>query len=195
LTTFKLTGILQEPSTPENITLETIKWELERPNQFIYIDEKLKATYTSDEISSTFHVIIGAYDENSVAYLGADYVDMAVRMNSTITNPNGFIESVRIVLRKGSQPSLVDWLLTYLNFTNLSVIDLAHGGKNYQDAYIQLAGVNHTDRIYFSATAVWSLLTPNNQTHQMEAVYELTYYNGTVYKKIIQPFQLKIVGR
>lgn len=196
LISLRLTGILQEPITiSETITLEAVKWSFERPNHFTYIDEKLNATYSGGALSSTFSVIIGIYDENSVSHLGVDYVTMAVRVNSTVTNPNGFIESLYVVFGKDSQPSLISWVPGYLDFENLSLVGVTSGWtseENFKEAYVKLAGVGSPERIYFRATTEWSLLTSNNQTHRMELLYELTYYNGTAYKKVTQPFQFSI---
>lgn len=199
LATFRLTGILQGPMTiSETTTLDAVQWEFERPNPYpqgVPIDKKLDATYAADGLSTTLCLWIYDYVD-SVA--GHDFIIMAMRVNSTATDFDVFIESVQVVSGKDSQPSTVDWVDTYFDFKNLSLVDLSHGrtnGEDYKKAFVRLTGVNHPSKVYFSMRAVWFLLTPNIQTHQMELSYEVTYYNGTAYKKIIQPFQLKIVGK
>lgn len=191
----------KEITIAENTTLDPVVWTFQRPAngsvQFVYIDEKLNTAYLSDGLSAMFRIIIGIYCENSTARNGADYVTMGIRINSTATNPNGFIESVYVVFHRDSQPSLVDWIETYFYYENLSLSGFSSGWTSqqaYEKAYVELAGANHPDRTYFKATTEWSLLTPNSQSHQIEVAYEITYYNGTAYKKIIQPFQLRIVG-
>ncbi len=194
LVTLRLTGILQEPITiSETITLETIEWEFQRPSQTVTLDDELKSSYSSDEISVAMRVLMGKYSDDDPAF-NYDYVTIGVTANLTVTNLNSFVEGVYVVIRKDSQ-STVNWMDTELHFENLSLAERVGGYSWNTHAYIKLTGVNHSSSVYLSAAFFWSLLTSNNQTHQMELAFELTYFNGTAYKKVIQPFQLKIIGR
>ncbi len=194
LISLRLTGILQQPITiSETKTLETIKWEFERPNQTITLNNELDSSYTSDEMSAIMRVLMGTYSDDDPAF-NYDFVIMEVTTNLTVANLNSFVEGVYIVISKDSQ-STVSWLGTELRFENLSFIERVGGYRRNTQAYIRLTGVNRSSSVYLSAAFLWALLTPNNQTHQMEVDFELTYYNGTAYKKVIQPFQLKIIGR
>jgi len=199
LASLRLTGILQEPITiSETTTIDAIEWAFERPYHDVCINDRVEAAYVRDGLSAAFCVVIGTYSENQVAYDGNDIITIGLELNSTVIDPNGFMESVNVVFRTDSQPSLIDWVYTYLNFQNLSLVDFTSGWTtevSHKEAYVRLAGLNHPERISIWATAVWSLLTQNDQTHQREITYELTYFNGTAYKKIIQPFRLKVVGR
>lgn len=198
LVAFRTTGILKEPPKLEIINLEAVKWEFQRPNQYVIITDKLESTYVSDCLSVSMYVLMVSYHNNSKYHNDNDYLRIIVMINSTSTNPNCFVESVYVTFRKDSQPSLVDWLGSSLNFKNLSLFDYSSGwtiGENHRGAYVRTTNVNHSSQIYFQATAEWSLLTLGNQTHQTEVVHELTYFDGTVFKRIIQPFQLKVVGR
>lgn len=197
LATFRLTGILQGPVTiSKTTTLETVKWEFQRPSQTVTLGDTLESSYTNDEISAAMHVILGSYIENT-ATIDYDAVSIAVVINSTTTNPNGFIENIYFVFSEDYRASKVELQETDFDIKNLSLVRKAEGinGKDSIKAFIKLTGVNHPNNVYLLATAFWKLLTPNIQTHQMEVVYELTYYNGTAYKKIIQPFQQKIIGK
>ena len=197
LVTLRLTGILEGPITiTETTTLEAVKWEFQRPTHASDINDKLNITYTVDEFSANMHVLPVFYSESPVMD-DNDYLRIITVVNSTAINSNCFIETVHVAFDKDSQPSLVSWIPGYLDFENLSLVGVSSGwtsGEDYKEAYVKLAGEGHPKGIYFRATVEWSLLTSNNQTHQMEVTYELTYYNGTAYKKVIQPFQLRIVG-
>lgn len=192
LVSFRLTGILQEPITiSETITLETIKWEFERLNQTVTLNETLESQYSNSEMSTIMRVMIGSYIDHDPGF--DDYVTMGVSTNSTITTLNGFVESVYITLHKDNQ-CIVEWQETLFHFENLSLVGKVEGFIRDREAYINLRNMNHSKVIYLSATPTWFLLTPNSQTHQMEITFELTYYNGTAYKKLIQLFQLKLLG-
>jgi len=199
LTSLRLTGILKGPITiSETITLSEMDWEFERPEHDMYIDNRLESVYVNDGLSAKFRVVIGTYSANQVVYDGNDIITIGLGLNSTVVNPNSFIESVHVVFRADSQPSKVDFLLTHINFANLSLVDVTSGWtieEKQKEAYVRLAGLNHPESVFLWATAIWSLQTQSDQTHQREMTYELTYFNGTTYKKIIQPFQLKVAGR
>lgn len=199
LTTFRLTGILQGPTTvSETTTLEAVRWEFQRPGHYTYIDDWLGDEYVEDGLSARFRMVFGIYEENSSVRYGADYITLGINISSTTTKPGVSIESVCVVFHRDSQSSLVDWINTYFIFQNLSLQDVSSGRttqENYNEAYVRLTGLSHPEGICFWATAEWSLITPNTQTHQMEVTYELIYYNGTAYKKIVQLFQLNVTGR
>ena len=194
LVSLRLTSVLQEPIIiSETITLETIEWKFQRPNQYVVIMDKLNVTYTVDDFSANMHVLVVDFANNSQFSDDNDFLRMIMFINSTIPNQDGFVESVYVVFNK-DQSSKIDWIGTEFYFENLSLAERIDGYKSNMEAYVKLNGMNHPDRIYFRATAEWSLLTPKNQPHQLELLYELTYFNGTVYKKVVQPFQLRIFG-
>jgi len=195
LTSFRLTGILEGPITiSETITLETIRWEFQRPDNATatYINDVVEASYNNDGLTANPRIYILYYvDRPYGSYF--DSLRMVFSINSTIINQDGFIESVYVVLNK-DQLCQIDWKETAFHFENLSLVERVEGYKSSTKAYVGLTGANHSDSVYFSSEISWDLLTPNNQSHQIRVAYELTYYSGTAYKKIIQPFELVIVG-
>lgn len=195
LATFRLTGILQGPlKISETEILEPVKWEFERPNQTVPIVDRLEASYSSDGLSAILGLTIAIYIENTTIILHDDIL-MALVINSTTTSKNGFIDDVYVAFSGDSQKSKVELLETDFDFKNFSLIEKVEGMTRRDElkAFIRLAGVNHTSNAYGRVIAVWELMSPNNQTHELEIIYEIIYYNGTAYKKIVQPFQLKIL--
>jgi len=195
LTSLKLGGFLDVPATiAETKTLNMVNWESPRPTRHRDIYDVLEAPYVNDGLSATFSIVIGYYSE-SPSRNDNDYLRMQVKIDSIALESTAFIEGVSIVFHPDCQPSFIEWLYTYIRFENLSLLGVSSGwtfGEEFKEPRIRLLGTNHPHNVSFSGTVEWSLLTPNNQTHQMEITYELMYYNGTVYKKIIQPFQLKL---
>jgi len=198
LATFRLTGIIKEPTMiSKTITLDVVEWEFTRPlnDQFISINESVNAVYDSDDIKVNYRVFIAEYVPGSWEWTPpGPYLDMAIEINSSVTNAVGFIETVHATF-KNFQPSSVIFLRTFLNSVNLSLIDIMDGNLG-EDGRIFLAGVNHPSESYFSAALFhWFLLTQNTQESQMEVMFEIIYYDGAVYSKMIQPFRLTIMGR
>jgi len=199
LTTLRLTGVLQGPMIiAETTTLETKKWEFQRPNpdQYTPLYDNLNATYVSDGLLAMFHLEIWDYVNGSMDWVPpGDWVFIETEINAIATNPNSFEESFYIAFRNDSQPSTVAWLRTYFSFTNLSLVTVNEDVNRdaFTKGYVRLAGINHPSKINFKTVAIWFLLdVSSDRTHQIEVSYELTYYNGTTYKRIIQPFQLKM---
>jgi len=192
LTTLIFAGRLPEP-IKGNMTLAAIEWEFERANQSVLVDNKLDATYADNGFLLTTYIWIEAYSENLQSGTDYDYLTMWIMINASVENPNGYIENVDVTLHKDNQSTL-DWPETQCYLENLSLSVRAEGFWWRDEAYLRLAGANKPDNVYLWAMAVWFLPTPNSQSHQMEATYELTYSNGTARNKIAQPFQLKIVG-
>jgi len=176
----------------ENKTLEPVVWTFQRPSQLTIIDNRLESSYSSGGLSATFHIWLSQYVEGVSDE--HDFLWVTLRINATVDNADGFIERVYMVVRK-DQGSMADWLETGCELENLSLVASVDGYRWAKEAYVKLAGVNHTSSIYAETTTFWKLLTANTQSHQLEVAFEITYYNGTAYNKVVQPFQLDIIGR
>jgi hypothetical protein len=174
----------------ENTTLDPVEWTFQRPRESVIILDKLDAAYTGDGLSANMYILMIRYLNTSFIG-GKDHFIISMAINAMISNSNGFIESVHVVAYKDKE-STVDWQETDLYLENLSLAARADGYRMDTQAYIKLGGVNHTSGVYATTTTFWKLLTPNTQSHQLEVAYEIVYYNGTAYNKIVQPFQLNI---
>jgi len=201
LASLRLTRVLQEPRTiSETITLEAVKWEFERPqpDQSIAIFDNLNVTYVGNGASVTFSLELRQYLNGSMSWIPpGDWVDMKIVINATVTNHHGFVNDVFIVFQNDSQPSTAAWLRTFFSFENLSLSDVKEerNPEAFTKGYVRLTGTSRPGQIHFSTVAHWFLLdASSDRAHQIVAVYELIYYNGTAYKKVIQPFQLRFVG-
>ena len=185
----------REITIAENTMLDPVEWTFQRPdaNQHVIIDDRLEPSYSNDELSATFRMRFWRYLPRGGS-LNYDALWIRLEINATTTNPDAFIESVHVVAQKDKE-SRVSWQEDDLYLENLSLVASADGYRWDTQAYIKLAGVNHTSRVYATTTTFWKLLTPNTQSHQLEVAYEIVYYNGTAYNKVVQPFKLNIVGR
>lgn len=189
LAAFRLTGILEEPTTiTETITLDAVKWEISRPTgDIVHIDHELNTSYLTDSISVEMCLVIGVYHNNDPAYDYHDHMSLRPEINAITLSPNGFIRSVNILFGIDCQPSFISWI--EFRCENLSLTS----SSGYK-AWVKSIGISNPTQINFSATAEWSILTSNSLTHQVEIAYGIVYFDGSTYKEIIQPFNLKLVG-
>ena len=187
------TYILQELAQPQAVTLEIIEWEIKRPNQTVTLEDALKSLYSNSEMSTMMCVEIGTYSNDDPAF-ASDFVIMEMTANLTVTTPNGFVESIYIILHKDNQ-SRIDWVNTLFDFENLSLHRVQQGFLRVNEAYLELMGLNQPSNVHARAPAIWWLPTPSKHSHQLETTFEFTYFNGTAHKKVIQPFQLRLIGK
>ena len=190
LAIFKLTGVLHEPTiVPETTTLETIKREFERPRLRVEIRETAEGSYRDNNASILYSVFMGGYYEGSARYGSSDYVLLTTNVTATVRE--GYIESVHWVFREDYENARINFFEEHQFFQleNLSIVDLKDWSKQ---VFINLSGVNRPTSVYFWTPVDWVLRSPYNQTHRMEIISEVTYFNGTAYRKVVQPFYLKI---
>jgi len=193
LTSFKLTGILPQIKITETKTLETIEWEFQRPDNYLAIEKTLRVPFVQNGLSATFNLMIDQYVPGSLMFRD-DWVYVTIMMNFTVTNPNAFIKSVDVTFSMDNQSRLgmpVTRDVVY-SAENLSLTghSWSHEGTK---AYMSFEGTGRPKSAYLSAWDIWILISSFDQIHQLDVAYELTYYNGTVYNKVIQPFQIRVV--
>ena len=184
------TYILQELAEPQAVTLEVLTGQFKRSNQTVYPKIVLESPYCNGEISATLRFMMGTY----VHGVWEDYAVMEMTTNLTVTTPNGFVESIYIMLHKDNQ-SRIDWVSTLFDFENLSLHSVQSGFLRVNEAYLELMGLDQPSDVRARAPAIWWLSTPSTHSHQLETTFEFTYFNGTVHKKVIQPFQLRLIGK
>ena len=103
-----------------------------------------------------------------------DRLSARARYKRNNWQPRQLHKSVHVVAEKDQQ-STVDWEEASFDFENLSLVARADGYMWDTQAYIKLAGANHTSSVHARTITCWDLLTPNTQSHQLEIAYEITY--------------------
>ncbi|MEM1590076.1 MAG: PPC domain-containing protein [Candidatus Bathyarchaeia archaeon] len=196
LATFRLGGILKEPLTiSENKTLKAVSWSMERPIADINIKDSLIHIYNEDILVNST-IFIDDYDVNSV-YGGSDCITTQVNITASISE--GFISLINITFWEKYESSQVDffasdaWPKCFVHIGNLSIIrhdDFLRG--NGLKAFVELEGANFPNSVSFGCFANWILRSPKNYTNQLKVRFELIYFNGTAYKKVVQPFMLLV---
>jgi len=194
LATFKLISILYQPATAivsETIVLDTLKWEVERPASLYDVWDKIEGRYGDEDITILQHFLATSYDYSDICYRSPSF---RLEANVTATVKIGYVESVSVVFRENNESALIDigpdWPYN-TKVENLSIIGVE---DLKSEAFINMSGTDRPSSISFWSEIYWALYSAYNQTHQLDITSEITYYNGTVFKKIVQPFQLKLVA-
>lgn len=197
-TAFRISGMLQEPSQISNIVeCKTVDYSIPRPSGFPEINEITSSDYDSIGFKASFSLLIGEYTEDSVAY-GCDLFGMKASVIASATASGSYIERVRVCSSRDEAYSVVDWLETLLEFTNLSQVGRSDGwtrNGDYLEAYVAMSGMNHSQIVEFSASIHWGLLDSDSETHRITFTCEVTYFNGTAYNMVSQPIRLTVTER
>jgi hypothetical protein len=196
LIAFQLTGVLHGPFTiSEEVTLKPVKWEGERPwDAYFRYHDHVKA-YSENEIRLTHEVVVAEFLSDEV-HSGPDTLDLVINASATIES--GFVSYVNITFWDDYEPSIVDFFLgDDLRFRSFADNMFVSRYMDYVTgtglkAFIEFKGENQPKNVSIGGVVAWLLRSPTNTTNLIDVNIETVYYNGTVYKKIAQPFQLKI---
>jgi hypothetical protein len=184
----------------ETITLEPIKWEIERPSWIIDINETIQGTYADENVFMNSSILVDDFHDSGP--YGSPYI--ALIMNVTAIFQGGFACNLNFTFSENYQYSEV-WVPNperdsafYRPLKNLSIVDWAQAFdkwwllKGDVKAFIKTVGINNPSWVYFWGPAHWILRSSENRTFQLKLEVELLYFNGTAYKKVVQPYHLKI---
>jgi hypothetical protein len=177
----------------ETTTLETVTWNATRTtDMFQRFDKFLTPNYVNDEISASYLLIVSGY-YGDTELLGCPRMGVPVEIRASLTSSSGFIYDVNIsyhqadIVRWNPPPNFTATLALAFPQEGLSLTTVCEG----PDAFMYLLGQNHSRSVNFAAAPEWRF-TSNSPVHSLRVDYSITYFNGTVYKRLVQPFQLDL---
>jgi hypothetical protein len=184
-TGLKLSGIFPTAAS-ETVTLAPVAWLFNLPTRDMGIDQTLNATYADDSGQISFRV--KPYVYVTPASVITDYL-LGLRVEFTATPLNRYfsIRSAQVTFGKDAQPSEIEFdaLASSENLT----VKASYWGE---EAAVLLLGNGSNVGCRFSALARWYLPTADNVTYERQLDFEVTYFNGTAYKTVVQPFDLTV---
>ena len=204
LATFRLTGILPEPPTPETIEVEPVSWQMDRPSGHVYVNERVENNYTSHEVSARIGAYVTSYQENSrsipfaYGHTGRDGVIFTPYVN--VTFAQGLMESILIKFRLLEANASI-FIEVYheesiyvinppLEEYNTSVTDIKWYAENLDTAFIKAQALRSPCGL--QTQVYWIFHDENDQAHQLEVTLEIIYFDETTYQKITVPIILAV---
>jgi hypothetical protein len=185
-TGLKLSGIPRTAKL-ETVTLAPVAWLFNLPTGLMDIYQTLNTTYTDSSGRVSFRLGSSQYVpaglELATVYLWVNFT--AIPLN------RGFsVRSALVYFGNDSQPSLIDFTdYTFLDtFENLTLKAASWG----EEAGVLFSGNRSGVGCQFSALTGWCLPTTSNVTYERQMDFEVTYFNGTDYKTVVQPFNLTV---
>lgn len=193
LVSFRLTGVLNEPSPVETVTVETVRFRMERPTYTIGTDQQIQNYLEDGEISANFTVYAHFYNNfKSGYYAPSDHVGIVVVATASVFQ--GFIESLYLNYTENSQTARVNFFEEHqlMIYQNLSILEYRDWMRGSWKAFLKAAGENSPTSIYLRKPVDWVLYSSFNQSHRLEMTMTVTYWNLTGHKELILPISLSL---
>lgn len=196
--TLKLTGILRGPITvSEVIDGGALAWAKEEPSMVAEkIGESITHMYSDSEIDIV-HVI--TVDSCFPAFLSSDYHSTGLWVNVTARVARGCVAGARHQFscanvstvdvaeeQIDNRWAIADWVSS---FSNLSVVQYDSRVLNPPPDdvrfYVDTAGIGNPAQAGFSVGVAWVELAEVTTDRSLEGLCEVTYFNGSIYKKVV----------
>lgn len=191
---FELTGILGGEESIETVMLPLKEWSFPRPTSEFDVLQTINGSFVDSQISFLAALEVISYNLGLMEVPPCEWLRFALSINaSTFT---GYIQRIEILFRDDVQPSQIWILKTSIMLKNLTLTSFkwTKNPEAFEKFHITLLGKNRPREAAFQSIGEWSLLDtlPDTRDHQLEILCTLTFYNGTSYKKIVQPFKLNL---
>jgi len=192
LAAFKITGIIPEPPTPETIVLEAKSWSGERTSSMHSYNEWVTNLYSDNATIVSLEVAVCTYcAELGWAWTSYKYMDFHIV--ATANTSGGFIYSMDIEFYRGNKyTSVVDiiedsYLLELHNLRLQKVLD----ARVETEAYVTTTAESTPKNCQLISNINWVFLNPDIDDN-ITVTLKTTYFNGTIYRKIIIPLHFSI---
>lgn len=171
-------------NSAETVFLEPLNWQFER---FDVVDHGVQFDFNSSVNGS--YLDAGTISEN----INIDFNVQALLyfiMNITANLDQGYVQGINVVTFNNFPSSHfsfgTDADKVMENLTESSIVS--------PNSLISVNGVNHPRRVSMRLIPHLSLSSPNNQTEYDTVYVEVTYFNGTSYKKAVRPFNITLIA-
>jgi hypothetical protein len=175
-------SLMRQPST-ETVTLKPVSWEFAHPSRDIDINQWQNASFADGACSIAFATVIVDYESTDSwgTLWFATSVDISGRSLSF------YVRTASVSIGNLTGSLGVDIDSTHIIFRNLSLTSVGTNSARF-------VGNGRSKSAYLSARALWDLNTPANYTCQATVVAGVVYFNGTMFRRIQQPFNLVLSG-
>ena len=194
LATFRLTGVLHEPLTPETITVDAVSWNMNRPAEYVILNEIVRNSYVDGAASANLSFIAWTYceDELSYPYYNKDHIKSGII--ATVNVSEGFVYSVIVRFSMSDVYAFLDIIEDpdFVKLDNLVKKEISNN-INSCEALLKTVAVNEASYCSLEIWVFWIFLDQNSADHLVTVDLEVTYFNGSVYKRVIVPIMLEVV--
>lgn len=179
-------------NSAETVFLEPLNWQFERFDAYRGYHFDLPSAVNSSYYGSYFDA--GTISESVLNFEPFEGY-LFFTMNITADLSQGFVKDINVVTFN-SFPSSHFSFGYDLNPTGegFKVMENLTESMTGSNSLILADGVNHPRRVSMKLSPHLSLSSPDNQTEFATVYVEVTYFNGTSYKKAVRPFNLTLIA-
>jgi hypothetical protein len=192
LTTFRLTGILPEPQTPETTTIGTVSWNISRPNDSLIIEESVSNHYTDNTFSSNMNIHVFSFYCNDGTFYYHDVLTFALEVETNTSE--GFIHSIHVESSNIDEFSFLMFKgsLMQIELTNLVQRRIADGSYLHP-ALLEATSIDNPTECALSINPIWMLSDEKDIDQRLTITIAILYFDGTIYRKVNIPIQLGVM--
>jgi len=189
LAALKFSGILREPAPLETITQNAVNWAMERPSYHATIDHTVENEYVTNEIRVGMHVYVWTYYENALAppYNGRDGICLGVGVNITILKGFGVYLVVKGLPTEGNSTLYIS--MQFSDLCNVSIVKMKQI-SDLEEAYLKAYILSLSS--FAQMQCYWTFNNDALENQTITISFEVLYFDGTVYQKIVSPFNLSV---
>jgi len=176
---------------PEVVVAEPVSWNTTRPAQHEILLEKVTNTYSTGSTHVELNVIVNEYDENSLSWPFEGGDGLSIGLTATANISAGHIHSVAIQFSKIDGNAFL-YISKHPDAIRLHNLELQKIVDLQKESYIEVLGISQPDFCKLGTFSSWVFFDENNVNHQMITALEVTYFNGTAYRKAVLPIQLGV---
>jgi len=192
LATFRIAGIIPEPPIPQTITVETVSWNMSRPDHSKGINTWVNNSYSDVSGHLVFGVCAIIYTENHQER--GDTLEFRVSLEANTSD--GFIRSVIIRFSEIDTQAYLDIMEDpdppWIELQNLSVKTI-RDSRVTSEPYIEAIVLNQPKQALLSMVVFWQFGERNNMDHWVTLTAEITYFNGAEHQKVVIPIRLGVL--
>jgi hypothetical protein len=195
LVTFKLTGVIPEPQTPETTTLEPVCWNMSRPSDDdILINEWTNNSYVDCGVAVVLGVHILKYYEHDPGppAEGNDYLSLRVVVTAEVDD--GFVHSIVMTFSASDSYAFLGVLEdpSFMELRNAKLGDIHDFGAGEIKAHLKASCINQPENCSLSILSSW-IFVEKEVDHLITVSLEVTYYNGSAYERVEIPINLRVL--
>lgn len=178
-------GLIGQPAT-ERVGLEAVVWEYPRPTGFFNFSHWMNTSFADDSCSLIFASQLYYYE----GYFTDWELELAASVSISGKSPSFYVKaaSVTVANLTGSPWVTAEIDQSYVSFKNLSLAGV-------QKRSVQLVGNGGSKSAYLYAPVRWYMAdSQTNPTCKATLIVEVVYFNGTMFRQTIQPYNLTLKG-
>jgi len=186
---FKLSAPASRPSISGGpVSQNVVTWESERPTYIFDFEQKINSTFFDGGWINA-SVLAGLFNPDDQFFM--------LDLNLTSDLNEGFVQNVTVTIQSNSSswveldPANPD----EMNSENLNVTSYSEGRGaigSVEKAFVEFTSENNSHQVSISVWPMWWCAF--SETEQMNVSFATSYFNGTNYKEVVQPFSLALLS-